>query len=838
MKGLKKILFFIILIFTVSFSINVNAEEIIVSTIEEFTEVITNGGEIKLDGDIEIPASTAKKIILTNDVTIDLNSHQIITGSYLQATGSTLTVKDTSVEKQGVITNNGANAMVVVVAENGKFVLESGKMHSSSTTAPVYLLLGEVEINGGVVENTYAVTKNSIFAISSANAQNKLVVNDGTITSNNSAIRVYGQMIINGGNISADGFFGIIDQNNLEVNGGNISSTNNYAIVAMASSLATIKGGNISSTNSYAINANNTSSLTIEDGNITSVNNGALVIGSEVNLNISGAKIEATAASKYAITLGKDDEVNIDGGTIKSKGTSIYSINSNIININDGTITSESDAAILSLTGNVNVKGGTISSNATIGTILLIGNSELKVDGGTIYSKAGNAINAQKNAKVTINDGVIESDGNLKNALYLDGNNDVTINGGTFIAPQGYGIVGFENVNVVINDATVNSYYFTIAGNGSQDASHANFEINGGTFTSSNAAAIYFPQIEGINKITGGTFIGLSGIEIRAGKLDITGGKFIATNNELNINPNGNGTTTLGSALAVIQHTTKQPIIVNVTGGEFSGMASIIKANPQENPEEDYTKVHVYVSGGTYKTKVEENLIVEGYTEYQIDDKYVVGKTYKLDNENITNGLEDNIDIIVKTIVTNGIVNWLDVNTINAIKDAVENNKKISTQVDMKEVTKEAISDDQEEIIISKLEDNQKIGTYFNIDVIVKADDEKIGNITELPNKLKLTIKLSDELLDVDNGYDRKYSVIRLHNGVAQTLDTTNNNEGTLSFESDQFSLYAVVYEDVLNESKKNNIEVNPNTIDNLFNYITLGTISVIGLVMLKKKIN
>lgn len=46
MKGLKKILFFIILIFTVSFSINVNAEEIIVSTIEEFTEVITNGGEI------------------------------------------------------------------------------------------------------------------------------------------------------------------------------------------------------------------------------------------------------------------------------------------------------------------------------------------------------------------------------------------------------------------------------------------------------------------------------------------------------------------------------------------------------------------------------------------------------------------------------------------------------------------------------------------------------------------------------------------------------------------------------------------------------------------------
>ena len=81
----------------------------------------------------------------------------------------------------------------------------------------------------------------------------------------------------------------------------------------------------------------------------------------------------------------------------------------------------------------------------------------------------------------------------------------------------------------------------------------------------------------------------------------------------------------------------------------------------------------------------------------------------------------------------------------------------------------------------------------------------------------KIEAKLKD-------GYTRVYTVIRVHDGKAEKLKTTLNEDGTLTFETDKFSTYAITYEDVSNEAS-------PTTGDKVIYSVILLGVSVIGLV-------
>ena len=92
-----------------------------------------------------------------------------------------------------------------------------------------------------------------------------------------------------------------------------------------------------------------------------------------------------------------------------------------------------------------------------------------------------------------------------------------------------------------------------------------------------------------------------SAVEIRAGGLNITSGKFTATGVPTTVTPNGNGTTSTGAAIAVAQHTTKQEINVNISGGEFNGYSTLYESNPQKNSADDIAKVTMNVADGKFK---------------------------------------------------------------------------------------------------------------------------------------------------------------------------------------------------------------------------------------------
>lgn len=108
-----------------------------------------------------------------------------------------------------------------------------------------------------------------------------------------------------------------------------------------------------------------------------------------------------------------------------------------------------------------------------------------------------------------------------------------------------------------------------------------------------------------------GDMTGETGVEIRAGKMSITGGTIVATGDSTTVGPNGNGSTTIGAGVAVAQHTTKLPIEVTISGGTIKGATALKQSNPESNDEESVAKVEISVTDGTFEATSANGKAVE-----------------------------------------------------------------------------------------------------------------------------------------------------------------------------------------------------------------------------------
>lgn len=154
--------------------------------------------------------------------------------------------------------------------------------------------------------------------------------------------------------------------------------------------------------------------------------------------------------------------------------------------------------------------------------------------------------------------------------------------------------------NLIVNGGTLTGYYYGIAGNGTRH--NTNIEINGGKIVGTNGAGIYHPQ-DGTLTINGGEIIGQdTAVEIRSGKLNISGGSLTANADKYTEIANDNGTTVSGAALAISQHTTQKAIAVTITGGTFKGARAVSETNVQNS---DSTKdVTLIISNGTFDGEI------------------------------------------------------------------------------------------------------------------------------------------------------------------------------------------------------------------------------------------
>lgn len=125
--------------------------------------------------------------------------------------------------------------------------------------------------------------------------------------------------------------------------------------------------------------------------------------------------------------------------------------------------------------------------------------------------------------------------------------------------------------------------------------------------------------------------------------------------------------------------------------------------------------------------------------------------------------------------------------TANELSEVAEG-KKIEIVLEVKEA--------QANELIETSTKGYKVGKYLNITLnkIVNGTNESIH---ELSKVMKVTIKVPEELINKDSKTKREYYIARSHNGKVDILET-NYDEKTnkLTFETDKFSDYAIIYKD------------------------------------------
>ena len=128
--------------------------------------------------------------------------------------------------------------------------------------------------------------------------------------------------------------------------------------------------------------------------------------------------------------------------------------------------------------------------------------------------------------------------------------------------------------------------------------------------------------------ISGGTIIGQqTGIEIRAGILEITGDPVIEGNGTFTCNPNSNGSTTTGVAVAVVQHTTEKSIDIDISGGTFRGTYGLYEANPQGNPGPSVDDIVIDIGGGNFEG-TEAAVVINDFRDMTANGTGISGGTF------------------------------------------------------------------------------------------------------------------------------------------------------------------------------------------------------------------
>lgn len=104
---------------------------------------------------------------------------------------------------------------------------------------------------------------------------------------------------------------------------------------------------------------------------------------------------------------------------------------------------------------------------------------------------------------------------------------------------------------------------------------------------------------------------------------------------------------------------------------------------------------------------------------------------------------------------------------------------------------------------LSSLVENGNIGQIFDISIIKKIGDGEAVS-AQVNKEVTLQIAVPEKLLNKDSNIERTYKIIRVHNGEVTVLDSDkcqfNEKTGVITFKTDKFSTYAIVYTDKAKE--------------------------------------
>ncbi len=127
---------------------------------------------------------------------------------------------------------------------------------------------------------------------------------------------------------------------------------------------------------------------------------------------------------------------------------------------------------------------------------------------------------------------------------------------------------------------------------------------------------------------------------------------------------------------------------------------------------------------------------------------------------------------------------------VDSIDESLLENKDAEVVIQIDQTTLEEVSQDIIDIIKTYAEKRDQYG-IIDIRVIIRASGEADVLVHELTQNITITISIPES----EQGY-KNYRILRIHEGESEILETVYNKDNqTLTFETDSFSNYVILYE-------------------------------------------
>lgn len=174
---------------------------------------------------------------------------------------------------------------------------------------------------------------------------------------------------------------------------------------------------------------------------------------------------------------------------------------------------------------------------------------------------------------------------------------------------------------------------------------------------------------------------------------------------------------------------------------------------------------------------------------------------------------EEEFNSIIAKIIAGGYEgNNVDKETADKIYEAYKAGKSIVTKIETSSMSTDRVDADTMKKVEDKLEEyGLETIQFIEISVVVYADGELLGKITQLDNSISFTLETTNEV----QGKDGCFYVARVHDGEIEVLKTRDADGNLISFETDKFSTYALIYQgsssdkavDTVHDNKKEDSE-------------------------------
>ena len=169
-----------------------------------------------------------------------------------------------------------------------------------------------------------------------------------------------------------------------------------------------------------------------------------------------------------------------------------------------------------------------------------------------------------------------------------------------------------------------------------------------------------------------------------------------------------------------------------------------------------------------------------------------------LNDEAVTNTINQTISSLTEKILTGKETGMVDAATAEKIKAGLDEGKALTVEaiVQTMEVSKINKEDAVQvgtaiEQLSAKNNSSTGIAQYLDLRIAIKVGGTVVGDIKEVTSPLTYSIRIPEDMIKEG----RSFHIVRIHNNKAEILPI-RQSENIISFDTDKFSTYALVYED------------------------------------------